>query len=570
MPTFTQPIRTFRLAIFSLLALMLAISMVGGVSHSVEAAGKPPTATPTPTLAPTSAPTSTLSPAGTFYVDCSAATNGTGTQTSPWNNLTPVNTRNFAPGSSVLFKRGTTCSGSLQPQGSGSSASPNTLSSYGTGALPIIAGGTNEAAVKLNNQQYWNIQTLDVTGGMRFGILVSGDGTQVLHHIYITNVVVHDMAPGGTLDFKTTGLIVLGYNWLQEIDDILVDGVTVYNTTMWSGIITTGKNYKWQTTRNTGVIFRNSVAHHMYGDPIVAFSSENVVIENNVSYESGLQPPPQTIGSPNAIWTWDCSNCTVQFNESYTAHSPGADGGAFDIDYYSANTLVQYNYGHDLDAYCVSIFGYDGTTLNGTLRYNICANNAREATVDPDSQTDIWLAVWGKGKIEDTQVHNNTIYWNPTTTTDQYAISSGNLWAGCCFVGSNVIMNNIIYSTVPYLVSMSMNGNVSLNNNLYWYTGAGLPNFVWGNSKVSGLGAWQSKSGQDLNSIYANPLMNSPTYHGIGMPTTQFTLQAGSPAINAGADLVALGLAPSMGTRDFYGHTIPLGGAYDIGADEAQ
>jgi hypothetical protein len=45
-------------------------------------------------------------------------------------------------------------------------------------------------------------------------------------------------------------------------------------------------------------------------------------------------------------------------------------------------------------------------------------------------------------------------------------------------------------------------------------------------------------------------------------------LQYGSPAINAGANLVSLGLQTSMGTRDFFGNSIPQGGAFDIGAHE--
>src|SRR5436190_21236699 len=63
----------------------------------------------------------------TYYVDCSAASNGTGTQSSPWNNLATVNATTFGSGDSILFKRGITCSGPLWPKGSGASGSPITL-----------------------------------------------------------------------------------------------------------------------------------------------------------------------------------------------------------------------------------------------------------------------------------------------------------------------------------------------------------------------------------------------------------------------------------------------------------
>jgi hypothetical protein len=49
-----------------------------------------------------------------------------------------------------------------------------------------------------------------------------------------------------------------------------------------------------------------------------------------------------------------------------------------------------------------------------------------------------------------------------------------------------------------------------------------------------------------------------------GRPGTQWTLQAGSPAVNAGT------LIAGAPTTDFFGHTVPLGGAIDIGANEAR
>ena len=65
----------------------------------------------------------------------------------------------------------------------------------------------------------------------------------------------------------------------------------------------------------------------------------------------------QTIGTPNAIWTWMCDDCTVQRSEAYLTDSPGVDGGAFDIDYGNTKNSVIDNYGHDTQGYCVAVFG---------------------------------------------------------------------------------------------------------------------------------------------------------------------------------------------------------------------
>src|SRR5271167_298299 len=77
-------------------------------------------------------------PQTTFYIDCSASTNGSGTQASPWNALASANNYEFQPGNQLLLNRGMTCSGMLQPPGSGSSGSPIAIDAYGTGAQPII------------------------------------------------------------------------------------------------------------------------------------------------------------------------------------------------------------------------------------------------------------------------------------------------------------------------------------------------------------------------------------------------------------------------------------------------
>jgi len=76
--------------------------------------GLPTPTNPNPPVNPTPPTVAAIS-----YVDCSAATNGTGTQASPWNTLASVNTISFSAGDQLLFKRAVTCSGTLAPRGSG-------------------------------------------------------------------------------------------------------------------------------------------------------------------------------------------------------------------------------------------------------------------------------------------------------------------------------------------------------------------------------------------------------------------------------------------------------------------
>ncbi len=507
-----------------------------------------------------------------YYVDCSAASNGSGTQSSPWNNLATVSSTTFGGGDTIFFKRGTTCSGQLWPKGSGNATSPITIDSYGTGALPIINGGTgNNAAVRLYNQQGWHIQNVEITGGNTYGLWVGGN-SGTLNHFRVTNVVVHDVI--GTALSKNNGLVDIEADWggssTAVIGDVIVDGVTAYNTGQWNGIriMCTGSE---TFPGNLPVTIRNSTVHDVGGDGIVIFTCNNGLIENTVAYNTGNITTDQ-YGTPNSTWTWSCKDCAVQYNEAYNAHSPSWDGGGFDVDYPDQNNLYQYNYGHDNDAYCISLFAGDSiNTFNNIIRYNICLNNLRDGSYLGKRQGDLYITIWSQGTIRDSYIYNNTFYYNPATPPageTYYAIKLFNIWHRKAINNTNVY-NNIFYSTSPNLMDVTFTSQTHLNNNLYWYTGAGNPNFKWGSTAYTSFNTFKTASGQESNGIYADPLLNNPTYHGIGFPSTQFTLQNGSPAINAGADLVALGLVSSMGTRDFFGNPIPQSGAYDIGAYES-
>src|ERR671933_2913248 len=167
--------------------------------------------------------------AGTnYYVDCSASSNGTGSSGSPWNSLAGPNGKTFAAGDRLLLKRGTTCSGRLTPGGSGSSTAVTTIDAYGTGARPVVDGGTgNDAAIKLFNQQYWDIQNVETKGGNPWGIYVSGNVSGYLQHIHITNVYVHDV--NGLATDKETGGIVVGQGAARHpVNHVLIDRATVH------------------------------------------------------------------------------------------------------------------------------------------------------------------------------------------------------------------------------------------------------------------------------------------------------------------------------------------------------
>jgi hypothetical protein len=428
------------------------------------------------------------------------------------------------------------------------------MSNYGTGGLPVIDAGSNTSAVELEDQSFWQISNISTTGGNPYGIHVTANTSgAVVQGIQLHNVTVANVS--GTPTDKSTGLIAFVMNGNNaNFQDILIDGATVYNTTQWAGISVWGGS---GSARGSNITVQNSTAHDVGGDGIVVHVANIALITNSVAYNTG-QTTITSIGTPVGIWNWDCTGCTVQSNESYNNHSPipSTDGGDFDSDYYNLNETIQYNYGHDSDGYCIGIFaGAPGiTNQNSVIRYNICSNNGRNRAAS--DQGEIFLSTWNGGQIDNAKVYNNTIFHNPADPTAPAILDIASYTTS----HPDLLVNNIVYSVSPLMFKTGAGqGGLTTNYNLYWYTGGGSPTWSVGGAIHTGLSARQSGSGQDLNSIDADPRLNSPTYHDVGA-TTQFTLQSGSPAIGTGTN------AGSMGAQDFFGNPLSANGPYNIGA----
>lgn len=495
-----------------------------------------------------------------YYVDCTKGSDDNpGTSyLRPWGTLNPVNRTIFQPGDGIFFKRGTSCQGGLIPQGSGTGGNPILVGAYGNGELPVIDAGKNPQAFKLSGQEYWEIQDIEFTGGTRFGVLVSGqEGIQTLRHIRLKNLIVHDVW-GESYKDKVPGLVVVLANG-SLFQDVVIDGVTAYNTNQWAGIEVNG-GVGWPIDYDNpavaeNVTIRNSTVHDVYGDGIVLWGVRKGLIEYSVAFNTGKQPSPKTIGTPSSIWTWTCIDCVVQYNELYNAYSPEIDAGCFDIDWGTRNNTYQYNYGHDCDGYCISVFGAEGvTTENAVARYNVCSNNGQRADL-ASRQGDIFLSTWNYGLLDGVLIYNNTFNWSPVGKYPALVNKAE-------FTGErpNLFANNIIVSKVPWLVDGGT--KLALDHNLYWLTGEGTPFFSFKENYYSGFDEYQKLSGQDANSLFADPQLNQPDYHEIGRSASAFTLQAGSPAIDAGLSL------NDRGATDFFGNAIPYGSAIDIGAHE--
>jgi len=397
-----------------------------------------------------------------YYVDCGAIANDTiadGTSPEhPLQTLAAVNSRTYHAGEKILFKRGSTCEGTFAPKGSGRKEAPIRVGTYGEGAKPRIrAGNGSEAAVVLFNQEYWEIASLDISGSTRYGAHVGGDrGT--LHHIHLLQLSIHDVLdPHSEMKKKASGLVVVEASSPDAaFDDVLVDGVIAERTNQWSGIFISGSDGKAITTH---VSVKNSMVHDVQGDGIVLFRMRDGIIANSVAWRTGLQDK-ETIGTPNAIWTWSCEKCTVENNEAFLTDSSGIDGGAFDIDYWNTGNIVRNNYGHDTQGYCVSVFAAFRVTKASEISGNLCIRNGLSPRLAA-KQGAIFILTWQYGALDGVAIKNNTVYWDPSGAFP--AIQTGDGVA----IRNLSVERNTIYSSAPAFVSPRLQFDGSTN--CYFY-----------------------------------------------------------------------------------------------------
>ncbi len=317
--------------------------------------------------------------AASFHVDCEAQQNGDGSLDRPWNTLDAVDAHgSFLPGERILLARGSTCSGRLTPQGSGTNGDPIVLGAYGTGPRPIVNGGgtpDQTGAVQLTDQHDWVVQDLEVTNvdlagpddTLRAGILAVDDGSGSIGRIVIRDNTVRQVtsspAPASTDPHEYGGIAVLvrgtstraGALADIRIEDNLVDHVGRVGIVAWSDA--------WPASPLTGVSITGNRVVRAQGDSIVVWGVDGGVLEHNVSEQGGHLPACPRCSNPTAdtasagIWPVMSTRILMRYNEVSGEGAVGGDGEGFDIDDSTSDVVMEGNYAHDNDGGGVLICG---------------------------------------------------------------------------------------------------------------------------------------------------------------------------------------------------------------------
>lgn len=456
-----------------------------------------------------------------YYVDATSGNDANDglTQLSPWQTINKINGHTFDPGSKIHFKRGETWTGTrlVVP------ASNLYFGVYGAGGKPIIDGNDTVDCIVTNGKSNLIFEDLDVTQGLDFGIAVGA-----VDNIKIINCDVHDCGNDNIIyNGSTNGLISGGssYNaYTRTNDDRLISAIELKDGA--HDITISGVEIYGCDASAFAAHYGTGIAVHSHAEYTVPY---NITIDSCNIHDQGTRCYGIRINNANTAAMTDraivISNNTIE---------DGAYGGI----------LINSTAG---TSYLLNGISIENNIIAfNTNRLQLAIQNSNNITVKNNLLINNNNAQMGQNlAITDTtniNIYNNTLY----SLFDNFWSS---VYIDGAFCSNVVLKNNIIGGAIASLYCILVTATAGtagmvIDYNLYQYAGAG-NRWAWGGVSMN-YATWLTNNSNDANSpTRGDPLFADP-------PTNDFTLQAGSPAINAGVDvgLSYLGVAPDCGAYE--------------------
>ncbi len=386
-----------------------------------------------------------------FYVSSSDG-NDANDGLSPENafkSLDKISTVALSAGDSILFKTGDTFIGQLFVNGSGTEDAPIIIDSYGVDSnKPIIDGakadgGAYLSAILINNQEYIEIQNLEITNErivsrpgvsdqLAYGIYVLNNGNEIMHHFIFKHLTIRDVYALSVdgLEFNSIKVSGIGFSSEQNkvvgqeknIQDVLVDSCYITRTTrygIWTshggGADGVGND---SINRNMNLVFSNNHFYQTGGSCITPSRSYNCLLENNIFDYPGSDVDPRMANRGSGAWFWSCRNVLAQYNKSFHVRGHG-DSYGMHIDFGNENVILQYNYSEDSEGGFVEILGKN---TNSVYRFNVSVNDGFR-----DNGKSLWVSDYAGSsariRSQGNYIYNNTIYADAAITPDISIVS---------------------------------------------------------------------------------------------------------------------------------------------------
>lgn len=473
--------------------------------------------------------------AATYYVSATGSDTANGlTPSTSWLTIEKLNKTRFSPGDAILFKRGDAWreGQSLYGLSDGTAGKPIVFAAYGEGPKPLILASKDiSASVFWTNsaENIWkttaviNITAKDLK---RTGQITPDVANLIFNHeesVGVKRRFLADLKGQGDFCLNLTDTLLYLYSTInpsQYYKHIEATGIRncENNIEVINGHYLTFSNLDIRYSKNNGIFLQDC---------------SNIEISNcDLSWIGGCyfpiatfmqssRPSPVRMGNGVQLWRGN-SNVTVthcSMNQVYDAGiSPQGGDSKVVAPYYAIQAL---RFDHNVINNCYYSFEFWGHQANSTA-------------------DGIWF--------ENNTCLNSGMGWSTSQRPDKGGNAHLKFFESKMAFTNVFIRNNIFAEALDYCSYSrdNMCASFTMDNNCYYKSSKEKPIIRWGGGVGNGGGdyfmadlkAYQTRSGKEAHTIFADPRLAS-----------KFTLPSGSPAIDAGIDVgyPHSGAAPDMG-----------------------
>ncbi|WP_310559478.1 right-handed parallel beta-helix repeat-containing protein [Flavobacterium sp.] len=362
-----------------------------------------------------------------YYFSSSAGSNSNvGSETSPFQTISKLNSLVLVPGDKILFKRGDAFIGQILVSYSGTLGKPIVYDSYGTGDLPVLtaSNGSNGIAdplstIKIEGKQYLEFRNLTIENE-RFDT-ASGSPDSQAYGIYFRSWKTLPTSKNfeDTTLFKYFRFSNLRFQNIYSVnsvgtafDDINTSGIQFFNA-FANDVIIEDCSFTdiervgiWLRQYVSDAIVRNNKFIDLGGSGTIISSSKRVLYEKNLMRFTGSDSDSRMTKRGSGMWVFGSDDVVAQYNTSQHARGNG-DSSGMHVDYGNSNILFQYNYLEDsAGGFCETL----GDNVNIIWRYNISVNEGGKERSGKNIL--LWVSDYAyvNKKSEKVFIYNNTIY----------------------------------------------------------------------------------------------------------------------------------------------------------------